>query len=180
MEVGEDVLDPQLVEQPLQDPMLTSHQQCWPCRADRNSKILLTTSNMQLTECQVEPPDSCRPVMQIMPWLHALWCCPVGLCLLAYDRSLFDSLNDPFAVMTSHDVLYGSIPMYEEPLTFGVQRDRILDLATVPEAPETRKLFLAWELPISSVLRETGRSSAAEGPTWMAGTHTGGPSLCPR
>ena len=34
-------------------------------------------------------------------------------------------------------------------------------LATDPEAPESRKLFLAWELPISSVLHETGRSSAA-------------------
>ena len=54
-------------------------------------------------------------------------------------------------------------------------------LAIVPEAPETRKLFLAWELPTSSVLHETGRSSAAhEWPAWMAGTHTGGPSCCPR
>ena len=84
MEVGENVLDPLLIERPLPDPKLTSHQQCWPYRADRNSGRLLTTSNTQLTECQVEPPDSCRPMMQITPWLHALWPCPLGLCLLAY------------------------------------------------------------------------------------------------
>ena len=64
--------------------MLTSHQQCWPYCADRNFGRLLTTSNTQLAECQVEPSDSCRPMMQIMPWLHALWPCPLDLCLLMY------------------------------------------------------------------------------------------------
>ena len=54
-------------------------------------------------------------------------------------------------------------------------------LETAPEAPDTRKLFLAWELPVSFEPLETGRSSAeTEAPTWMAGTHTGGPSRCPR
>ena len=54
-------------------------------------------------------------------------------------------------------------------------------LATVLEAPGTRKLFLAIELPDSSVPLETGRSSAVpEGPTWMAGTNTGSPYHCPR
>ena len=84
MEVGEDVLDPLLVERPLQDPMLTSHQQCWPYRADRNFGRLLATFNTQLAECQVEPCDSCRLMMQIMLWLHAPWPCPLGLCLLMY------------------------------------------------------------------------------------------------
>ena len=40
---------------------------------------------MPLTECQVEPPDSCRPMMPIMLWLHTLWPCHLGLCLLAYE-----------------------------------------------------------------------------------------------
>ena len=59
----------------------------------------------------------------------------------------------------------------EQWLTFGVQQDRLL--ATVPEAPDTRKLFIAWELPVSFALRETGKSSTApEGPTLMVGMHT--------
>ena len=40
------------------------------------------TSNTPLTECQLEPPDSCRPMKPITLWLHAPWPCPLGLCLL--------------------------------------------------------------------------------------------------
>ena len=115
--MGEDVLDPLLVERPLQDPMLTSHQQCWPYRADRNFGRLLTTSNTQLAECQVEPSDSCRPMMQIPDFMH---CDSVLLVFVCSCISLFDGLNDPFADMTSHDVLYGSINLISLSLHFNV------------------------------------------------------------
>ena len=44
-------------------------------------------------------------------------CDPVLLVSDCSHIGLFDGLNDPFADITSHDVLYGSIPMDEEPLT---------------------------------------------------------------
>ena len=43
-------------------------------------------------------------------------CDPVLLVSVCSRISLFDSLNDPFTDITSHDVLYGSIPKYEGPL----------------------------------------------------------------
>ena len=84
MEVGEDVLEPQSVVRPLQDPMLTSHQRCWPYRADLNSGRLLMTSNRPQTECKVLPPDSCMLMMMRMLWLHGLWPYLQDICLLTY------------------------------------------------------------------------------------------------
>ena len=43
-------------------------------------------------------------------------CDPVLLVSVCSRINLFDGLNNPFADMTPH-VIYGSIPMYEEPLT---------------------------------------------------------------
>ena len=113
MDVG-DVLDPRLVERPLHDPMLTSHQRCWPYRVDMNSGRLPTTSNTRLTECQVELPDSYKPMMLTTPSLHALWPDLLGLCLLAC-KPLSQSRRSIcwlIWLLISHDVLYalGSFP----------------------------------------------------------------------
>ena len=44
-------------------------------------------------------------------------CCDSALLVsVCLHISLYDGLNDPFADMTSHDILHGSIPMDEEPL----------------------------------------------------------------
>ena len=49
-----------------------------------------------------------------------------------------------------------------------------------PSTPETMKLPVAVERSESPWRLVTERSSAElEGPSWMAGTHTGGPSRCP-
>ena len=53
-------------------------------------------------------------------------------------------------------------------------------LGTDPSTPETTTLPVAVERSKSPWLLVTERSSAElDGPSWMAGMHTGGPSRCP-
>ena len=69
-----------------------------------------------------------------------------------------------------------------ESAVFDPRRTAGLDLPLPdPSAPETMKLPIAVERSESPWRLVTERSSAElEGPSWMAGKHTGGPSRCPR
>ena len=98
------------------------------------------------------------------------------------------SLEWPLALRTAHrvstrvDLTAGS----DEPRSPRRRSKRLesagLDLpVSDPSTPETMKLPVAVERSESPWRLVTERSSAElEGPSWIAGTHTGGPSHCPR